>query len=68
MGLSLEHHMIELYCFVDEFLKPHPALAHCSNSRSFFSLFSPDWEKHANKAVEIETELFNEWVKALEKE
>src|SRR4051812_19564454 len=30
--------------------------------------FSPDWQVHADKAVEIETRLFNEWVKALEQE
>jgi len=28
MGVSIEHQMIELYCFVDEFLKTHPRLAH----------------------------------------
>lgn len=28
--------------------------------------FSPDWELHANKAVKMETLLFNDWVKALE--
>ncbi|RVU01127.1 hypothetical protein EOD41_10570 [Mucilaginibacter limnophilus] len=28
----------------------------------------PDWERHANKAVEIETGLFNDWVVALGKE
>lgn len=28
MGTSIEHQMIELYCFVDEFLKAHPNLAH----------------------------------------
>lgn len=27
--------------------------------------FSPDWQIHADKAVEIETRLFNEWVNAL---
>ncbi|MCJ8211216.1 hypothetical protein MUY27_15970 [Mucilaginibacter sp. RS28] len=27
--------------------------------------FSPDWEKHAEKAVEIETGLFNQWVNTL---
>ena len=32
MGISIEHHMIELYCFVDEFLKRHPALAHWRHS------------------------------------
>lgn len=30
--------------------------------------FSPDWETHAKKAVEIETELFNDWIRALQKE
>jgi hypothetical protein len=30
--------------------------------------FSPDWEKHAEKAVEFETKLFNDWLKALQKE
>lgn len=30
--------------------------------------FSADWEKHAAKAVEFETELFNNWLKALQKE
>lgn len=30
--------------------------------------FSADWEKHAEKAVEFETKLFNDWLKALEKE
>src|ERR1700754_2834665 len=29
--------------------------------------FSPDWERHANKAVEFETKLFNQWVEQLEK-
>jgi transposase len=32
MGSSIEHQMIELYCFVDEFLKQHPALAHWRHS------------------------------------
>jgi len=27
--------------------------------------FSPDWQKHANIAVEIETRLFNNWVEGL---
>ena len=27
--------------------------------------FSPDWQTHANKAVEIETKLFNNWVNGL---
>jgi hypothetical protein len=27
--------------------------------------FSPDWELHANKAVEFETRLFNQWVEQL---
>jgi len=27
--------------------------------------FSPDWQRHADKAVEIETRLFNDWVEAL---
>jgi rubrerythrin len=30
--------------------------------------FSPDWELHANKAVEFESRLFSEWVKAIGKE
>lgn len=30
--------------------------------------FSPDWQCHADKAVEIETRLFNNWVEALSKE
>jgi len=30
--------------------------------------FSPDWQRHADKAVEIETRLFNNWVVALSKE
>jgi len=30
--------------------------------------FSPDWQKHADKAVEFETRLFNDWLKSLEKE
>ncbi|WDF53748.1 hypothetical protein [Mucilaginibacter sp. KACC 22063] len=30
--------------------------------------FSPDWEHHAAKAVEIETGLFNNWVETLSKE
>ena len=30
--------------------------------------FSPDWQKHADKAVEFETKLFNDWVKSLENE
>jgi len=30
--------------------------------------FSPDWEKHAQKTVEIETGLFNDWIGALQKE
>jgi transposase len=32
MGVSIEHQMIELYCFVDEFLKTHPRLAHWRHS------------------------------------
>ncbi|WP_395627135.1 hypothetical protein [Daejeonella sp.] len=27
--------------------------------------FSPDWQKHADKAVEFETKLFMDWIKAL---
>jgi hypothetical protein len=27
--------------------------------------FSPDWEKHANKAVAFETRLFEMWVEQL---
>nr|WP_294790115.1 hypothetical protein [uncultured Mucilaginibacter sp.] len=30
--------------------------------------FSPDWQSHADKAVVIETRLFNDWVVALGKE
>ncbi len=30
--------------------------------------FSPDWQLHADKAVEIETGLFNNWIKGLEAE
>lgn len=30
--------------------------------------FSPDWQKHADKAVGFETKLFNDWLKALEKD
>lgn len=30
--------------------------------------FSPDWQRHADKAVEIETRLFNDWVVALGRE
>ena len=30
--------------------------------------FSADWEVHAQKAVEIEAALFEDWVQALEKE
>jgi len=30
--------------------------------------FSADWQKHADKAVEFETKLFNDWTKSLEKE
>jgi len=30
--------------------------------------FSPDWEIHAQKAVTIETTLFNNWLQGLEKE
>ena len=30
--------------------------------------FSADWEKHAEKAVEFETKLFIDWLKALQKE
>lgn len=30
--------------------------------------FSPDWQQHADKAVEFETKLFKEWLKSLEKE
>ena len=32
MGTSIEHQMIELYCFVDEFLKAHPRLAQWRHS------------------------------------
>jgi hypothetical protein len=32
MSASIDHQMIELYCFVDEFLKRHPALAHWRHS------------------------------------
>jgi len=30
--------------------------------------FSPDWQKHANIAVDIETGLFNDWIKGLSEE
>jgi bacterioferritin (cytochrome b1) len=30
--------------------------------------FAPDWQKHADKAVEFETKLFKDWLKALEKD
>ena len=30
--------------------------------------FSPDWEMHADKAVKMETHLFNQWVDQLNKE
>jgi hypothetical protein len=30
--------------------------------------FSPDWQLHADKAVVIETRLFNDWVTALDKQ
>ena len=30
--------------------------------------FSPDWQVHAQKAVDIETKLFNDWVNSLSKE
>ncbi|MHB1178547.1 MAG: hypothetical protein ACYCZO_09470, partial [Daejeonella sp.] len=30
--------------------------------------FSPDWQKHAGKAVEFETGLFKNWLLGLEKE
>ena len=30
--------------------------------------FSPDWELHANTAVKIESVLFNDWAKSLQKE
>lgn len=30
--------------------------------------FSPDWQYHANKAVEFETQLFGQWVKQLSNE
>lgn len=30
--------------------------------------FSPDWQKHADKAVEMEARLFNQWVNQLNKE
>ena len=30
--------------------------------------FSPDWEKHAEKAVAIETNLYHNWLQSLEKE
>ncbi len=32
MSVSVEHQMTEIYCFVDEFLQPHPALAHWRRS------------------------------------
>lgn len=30
--------------------------------------FSPDWQLYADKAVEIESQLFNNWIKGLEEE
>ncbi len=30
--------------------------------------FSPDWQRHADKAVEFETELFGKWLVGLERE
>jgi len=30
--------------------------------------FSPEWQRHADKAVEIEIVLFNNWIKGLEEE
>lgn len=30
--------------------------------------FSPDWQRHADKAVEFETELFRKWLVGLERE
>jgi hypothetical protein len=32
MSVSVEHQMTEIYCFVDEFLKTHPKLAHWRRS------------------------------------
>ena len=32
MGTSIEHQMIELYCFVEDFFKTHPQLAHWRHS------------------------------------
>jgi len=32
MSASVEHQMTEIYCFVDDFLKPHPGLAHWRRS------------------------------------
>jgi len=32
MSVSVEHQMTEIYCFVDEFLQTHPALAHWRRS------------------------------------
>src|SRR5215217_5879952 len=40
MGISIEHHMIELYFFVDEFLKQPPALAHWRHSPHAHPQFS----------------------------
>ena len=30
--------------------------------------FSPDWEKHANEVIKIETEMFNDWMIGLKQE
>jgi Transposase DDE domain len=32
MGTNIEHQMIELYCFVDDFFKTHPPVAHWRHS------------------------------------
>jgi hypothetical protein len=32
MTASIEHQMTEIYCFVDDFLKTHPAMAHWRRS------------------------------------
>jgi hypothetical protein len=41
---------------------------HLEEMISQLKSFSPDWQLHADKAVEIETGLFNNWIKGLEAE
>ena len=40
MGISVDHQMTAIYCFVDEFLKTHPGLAHWRRSPYAHPLFS----------------------------